>query len=63
MPPFNCRHCGALDIEVISGDEVLVDAVELESGETIRRRVVPAGEILEEHLKEHALHGGGRHEH
>lgn len=63
LPPFNCRHCGAADIEVISGDEVLVDAVELESGETIRRRVVPAGEILQEHMKEHEMHDGDSHEH
>lgn len=62
LPPFICRHCGASDIEVISGDEVMVDAVELESGETIRRREVPAAEILEEHLKEHhAAHDGGYH--
>jgi hydrogenase nickel incorporation protein HypA/HybF len=58
LPPFNCRHCGASDVEVISGDEVLVDSVELENGETIRRRVVPASEILEEHMKEHACHDG-----
>jgi hydrogenase nickel incorporation protein HypA/HybF len=32
LPPFNCRHCGASDIEVISGDEVMVDSVELENG-------------------------------
>ena len=56
LPPFNCRHCGASDIEIISGDEMLVDAVELENGQTIRRRAVAASEILEEHLKEHAAH-------
>jgi len=56
LPPFNCRHCGDADIEIISGDEVLVNAVELENGQTIRRRAVPANEILEEHLKEHAMH-------
>jgi hypothetical protein len=36
-----------LDIEVISGNEVMVESVELENGETIRRREVPADEILE----------------
>ena len=62
LPPFICRPCGASDIEVISGDEVLVDAVELENGETIRRREVPADEILKEHLKEHhAAQDGGHH--
>ncbi|MCI0563413.1 MAG: hydrogenase maturation nickel metallochaperone HypA [Nitrososphaera sp.] len=52
-PPFTCPHCGALDVEVVLGDQILVDAVELESGVTIRRTAVAADEILEEHLKEH----------
>jgi len=56
-PPFNCRHCDAFDVEVAAGDQLLVDAVELENGDTIRRREVPADEILEEHLKDHAAHG------
>jgi hydrogenase/urease nickel incorporation metallochaperone HypA len=58
-PPFNCRRCGASEIEIVSGDELLVDAVELEGGITIQR---PSGEnqeileeILEDHLKEHAM--------
>ena len=37
-PPFNCGHCGAFDVEVASGDQLLVEEVELESGVTIRRR-------------------------
>ena len=53
-PPFNCGHCNAFEIEVVSGDQLIVDSVELENGETIRRREVPADEILEEHLKNHA---------
>jgi hydrogenase nickel incorporation protein HypA/HybF len=57
QPPFNCPRCLAFDVEIASGDQLLVDAVELESGETIRRREVPADEILEEHLKDHAAHG------
>jgi hypothetical protein len=36
----------------------MVESVELENGETIRRREVPADEILEEHLKDHAAHDG-----
>ncbi|HYP26801.1 MAG TPA: hydrogenase maturation nickel metallochaperone HypA [Blastocatellia bacterium] len=58
-PPFNCSLCGAFDVEVASGDEMIVDAVELENGVTIRRREVPADEILEEHLRDHAAHGSG----
>lgn len=57
MPPFSCRHCGETELEVVSGDEMLVDVVELASGSVIRRRAVPADEILEEHLKDHTAHG------
>ena len=63
LPPFNCRQCGSSDIEVLSGDQVLVEAVELENGETISRRTVPADEILAEHMKEHAMQHSGGHEH
>lgn len=35
----------------------MVESVELENGETIRRLEVPADEILEEHLKDHAHDG------
>lgn len=55
-PPFNCSHCNSFEIEVVSGDQLIVDSVELENGETIRRREVPADEILEEHLKNHHAH-------
>lgn len=57
QPPFYCQHCGAFDVEVASGDQLIVAAVELENGDTIRRREVPADEILEEHLKDHVPHG------
>ena len=56
FPSFNCTRCGDPNAEVVSGDELLVDAVELDNGVTIRRRVVPADEILEEHLKDHEPH-------
>jgi hydrogenase nickel incorporation protein HypA/HybF len=59
LPPFNCRLCGASDIDVTSGREVIVDSVELGNGDTIKRREVPAAEILEEHLEDHAAHDGG----
>ncbi|MGH7847365.1 MAG: hydrogenase maturation nickel metallochaperone HypA [Candidatus Binatia bacterium] len=38
FPPWNCRRCGGSDVEILSGDEFLVDAVELESGRIIARR-------------------------
>ena len=31
-PPFRCHACGAFDVDVISGEEILVDAVELDDG-------------------------------
>lgn len=59
LPPFNCRHCGASEIEVISGDEVMVDDIELENGETIRRRQVPVGAAIEQQVNEqHATYDG-----
>jgi hydrogenase nickel incorporation protein HypA/HybF len=32
IPPFVCARCGASDVEFLSGDELLVDGVELDSG-------------------------------
>lgn len=59
-PPFLCAPCGAVDLEVVSGDELLVEAVELDDGVTIRRRAVPADELLHEHLREHHAHDDER---
>ena len=53
QPPFQCERCSSPAITILSGDEVVVDSVELDNGELIRRREVPANEILEEHMKEH----------
>lgn len=55
-PPFICLTCGDSDVEVASGDQVLVDEIELEGGTTIRRLEVNADEVLEEHMKEHHSH-------
>jgi hydrogenase nickel incorporation protein HypA/HybF len=38
LPPFNCRACGASNVEILSGNELLVDAVELESGRIVARQ-------------------------
>lgn len=57
LPPFVCRRCGADEVDLIAGDEVLVDGVELDDG--WRRRpeeetpTHAAGDSLE-HLQEHA---------
>lgn len=37
LPPWTCRRCGAPDVEIVSGDELSVEAVELDSGRIIRR--------------------------
>src|SRR5689334_22405966 len=31
-PPFVCRECGSWEIEMLAGEELLVDGVELDSG-------------------------------
>ena len=51
LQPLQCQGCGASEVEVVSGDELLVDAVELETGVTIRRCAVPPNDIREEHLR------------
>lgn len=38
FPSFVCRTCGSSDVETLSGDECLVDAVELDNGWIITRR-------------------------
>jgi hydrogenase nickel incorporation protein HypA/HybF len=62
LQPLHCQGCGASEVEVVSGDELLVDAVELEKGVTIRRRAGPAHDTREEHLIEHEMHDAERHE-
>lgn len=50
LPAFNCGDCGASDIEVISGDELMIDAIALLDGTALGRQMVPVGEILQQHL-------------
>lgn len=50
LPPFNCRRCGSPDVEVMTGDEILVDAVELENTEAISKHVVKIDELIERRL-------------
>ena len=61
LPPFQCQHCGAPDLEVVAGDELIVDAVELKSGLTIRRRQAPTDAVSQEHLREHEREGRDHH--
>lgn len=36
--PFACRGCGALDVDVVAGDELLVDWIELEAESSMAGR-------------------------
>ncbi|HUF43001.1 MAG TPA: hydrogenase maturation nickel metallochaperone HypA [Verrucomicrobiae bacterium] len=38
LPPWMCRQCGANEVEILSGDELFVEAVELDNGRIIRKR-------------------------
>jgi hydrogenase nickel incorporation protein HypA/HybF len=62
-PPFVCVGCGAPNLEVVSGDQILLDEVEREDGVTLRRLLVDTDEILEEHLREHHGHDHHGHDH
>jgi len=57
---FACPKCGSTDVNVISGDEILVDAVELDVGWRRRPRADErvAVDVPLDHLKEHARAGG-----
>jgi hydrogenase nickel incorporation protein HypA/HybF len=61
-PPFNCGSCGSADLTISAGDELLVDAIELEDGTMIRKSIPADAELVDGHLKEHMAvdgrHGG-----
>jgi hydrogenase nickel incorporation protein HypA/HybF len=48
-PPYNCRACGSADVEFLSGDEFLVDAVELENGRIVARAGADGRQWRREH--------------
>lgn len=58
-PPFHCGACGTFDVELVAGEELLVDAVELEDGWRRRPDAGEAGpamtEFAQQHLREHAI--------
>jgi hydrogenase nickel incorporation protein HypA/HybF len=58
MPPFLCARCGESDVEFLSGDELLVDGVELDSGWLHRFGAYGSGTVTANapsaHLAEHA---------
>jgi hydrogenase nickel incorporation protein HypA/HybF len=63
-PPFNCHHCGASEIEIVAGDELLVDGVELDSGWRYRPGAEGSAAALADaaasHVAEHAREAAGR---
>jgi hydrogenase nickel incorporation protein HypA/HybF len=38
LPDFRCATCGAVEVDVISGDELEVESIEVEEAECIARR-------------------------
>lgn len=44
-PPFSCGRCGSPDVQIVSGEELLVEEVELAAGEVRRNpALVASGE-------------------
>jgi hydrogenase nickel incorporation protein HypA/HybF len=62
-PPFLCLQCGADDVILMAGDELLVDAVELRSGWLYRPGAAGDAPVTVEvppsHLAEHAREAAG----
>ncbi|HEY7160825.1 MAG TPA: hydrogenase maturation nickel metallochaperone HypA [Acidobacteriota bacterium] len=59
LPHFHCRSCSSVELEILSGEEILVDAVELSNGKIVERCKSNLEAVLEEHMREH--HGNDSH--
>lgn len=59
LPHFYCRACSAIELEILSGEEILVDSVELSNGQIVERCKSNLEVVLEEHIREH--HGNDSH--
>ncbi len=59
LPHFHCRSCSSVELEILSGEEILVDSVELSNGQIIERCKSNLEPVLEEHIREH--HGNDSH--
>jgi hydrogenase nickel incorporation protein HypA/HybF len=55
---LTCRDCGAVDPKILSGDELIVDGIELERGWRYRPRPAPAA-ATRNHLLDHLLQAVG----
>ena len=54
--PFLCGHCSSTDVEVVSGEDMVLEEIELENGTIIRNRNVNAAETLAEHFRQFGPH-------
>jgi hydrogenase nickel incorporation protein HypA/HybF len=59
IPHFRCRSCFSTEIQILSGEEILVDSVELSNGQIVERCKSNLETVLEEHMREH--HGSDSH--
>jgi hydrogenase nickel incorporation protein HypA/HybF len=48
--PLCCAHCGSLDVEVLAGEELLVDALELEEEGRGRGPVIEERSVTKERM-------------
>jgi hydrogenase nickel incorporation protein HypA/HybF len=53
-PPFQCRACDAFDVAIVTGEEVLIDGVEVDDGWIERPPDDGVDELARAHLREHA---------
>jgi hydrogenase nickel incorporation protein HypA/HybF len=54
--PFLCSNCSSPDIDVVAGEDMVLDEIELDDGTVFRNRNVNAAETLAAHFKEFGLH-------
>jgi hydrogenase nickel incorporation protein HypA/HybF len=59
LPHFHCRSCSSMEVEILSGEEILVDSVELSNGQKVERCKSNLEAALEDHMREH--HGNDGH--
>lgn len=56
--PFFCQLCGSTDVQILAGEDLRLEEMELTDGTLLRDRRVSAAESLAEHFREF-----GRHDH
>jgi hydrogenase nickel incorporation protein HypA/HybF len=56
FPPSFCVHCRATDFVLVSGDELIVDSVQLDTGDIIQRPSDEKQDELQDQIREHVRH-------